>query len=252
MNELGVQLYSVREAMAAGTPSVLRRLADIGYRVVEPTLGLLGDDPQGFRRLLDAHGLTACALHAPLLGPMRDEVARAALALGVETVVVPTIQASEFATAAGVARSAARLAEAAEWLTGQGLRLAYHNHHWELAQHPSGQPGLELLAALLPDEVGLELDVYWAHVGGADVPALLGRFGDRVRLLHVKDGPATVDDPMTAVGAGVVPIPEILAAAPPSAVRIVEIDRCDGDMFTALADSYGYLDGLSLGAGAAR
>lgn len=255
MNELGVQLYSVREAMAAGASGaseVLHRLAEIGYRVVEPTFGLLGGDPQGFRRLLGEHGLAACALHAPLLGPMREEVARAALDLGVETVVVPTIQASEFSTAAGVARCAERLGDAAAFLAGHGLRVAYHNHHWELAQHPSGQPGLELLAALLPDEVGLELDVYWAHVGGADVPALLGTLGERVRLLHVKDGPATVDDPMTAVGAGVVPIPDILAAAPPTAVRIVEIDRCEGDMFTALADSFGYLDGLALGAGAAR
>ncbi|HEX6682687.1 MAG TPA: TIM barrel protein [Candidatus Limnocylindrales bacterium] len=234
----GVQLYSVREAMS---DDVLSRLSIMGYRIVEPTFGLLGGDPAGFRRLMEAADLTACSLHGPVLGPLRGEVADAALAIGAATVVVPAIPATEFATAAGVARSAERLAEAAEWLAERGLGLAYHNHHWELASRPGGQAALELLAALLPPEVALELDMYWAAVGGADVVRLLGVLGERVRLLHVKDGPATVDDPMTAVGAGKLPIREILAAAPAGAVRIVEIDRCHGDIFVALAESYAYL-----------
>ena len=87
----------------------------------------------------------------------------------------------------------------------------------------------------------LELDTYWAAVGGQDVPALLGRLGQRVRYLHVKDGPVTRDDPMTAVGAGRMPVAEILAAAPPGAWRVVELDRCATDMMTAVGDSLAWL-----------
>ncbi|MEV0718342.1 hypothetical protein, partial [Asanoa sp. NPDC050611] len=196
MTDVGVQLYSVREPLVAGADAVLGRLAAIGYRLVEPTFGLLGGDPPGFRRLLGTHRLTACALHAPILGPLRDEIAAAALAIGARTVVVPSIPAAEFATAAGVARSAERLAEAATWLAGRGLALAYHNHHWELAHRPAGRPALELLAALLPPSVALEVDVYWATVGGADVPALLHQFGQQGavgrgrRAGHGRGGPA--------------------------------------------------------------
>ena len=43
----------------------------------------------------------------------------------------------------------------------------------------------------------------------------MGRLGERVRYLHVKDGPVTRDDPMTAVGAGRMPVADILAAGPP-------------------------------------
>lgn len=241
---IGVQLYSVRADLQAGTPGdVLGRLAAMGYSLVEPTFGLLNGDALGFRRVLDDLGLTASSLHGPALGPLRPQVAEAAHAIGADTVVVPVIPDTDFATAAGVARSAERLAEAADSLTALGLRLAYHNHHWELASRPGGQAGLELLAALLPPEVGLEVDVYWAAVGGADVPALLRDLGDRVRLLHVKDGPATVDDAMTAVGSGTLPIREILAASP-EALRIVELDRCDGDVFEALAASFAYLKEL--------
>lgn len=241
---LGVQLYSVREAMAGGADRVLGRLAEIGFSIVEPTFDLLGGDPVGFARLLDSHGLTACSLHAPVLGPRREAAAEAAHAIGAHTVVVPGISAPDFADPATVARNAEKLAEVGAWLAARGLRLAYHNHHWELAQRPAGEHALQLLASLLPPEVDLEVDLYWAHVGGADVPSLLRVLGDRVRLLHVKDGPSTVDDSMTAVGAGVLPIREILAAAPPQAQRIVELDRCAGDMFEALADSYTYLRSL--------
>ena len=108
-----------------------------------------------------------------------------------------------------------------------------------------GRPALEVLADQLSSEVFLEVDVYWAAVGGVDVPALLTRLGERVEYLHVKDGPAVDrEDPMTAVGAGALPIPEILAAAPADAWRVVELDRCATDMLTALHDSYRYVSGL--------
>ena len=87
----------------------------------------------------------------------------------------------------------------------------------------------------------LEVDTYWAAVGGQDVPALLGRLGDRVRYLHVKDGPVTRDDPMTAVGAGLMPVAEILAACPSAEWHVVELDRCATDVLIAVRDSLAWL-----------
>jgi sugar phosphate isomerase/epimerase len=87
----------------------------------------------------------------------------------------------------------------------------------------------------------LEVDTYWAAVGGQDVPALLGRLGDRVRYLHVKDGPITKEEPMTAVGTGLMPIAEVLAAAPSAEWHIVELDRCATDMMTAVEQSLNWL-----------
>ena len=130
------------------------------------------------------------------------------------------------------------------WLI-EGLRLGYHNHDHELAPLPDGTPALEALAAALDPAVLLEVDTYWAAVAGQDVPALLGRLGERVRYLHVKDGPVTRDDPMTAVGAGRMPVAEILAAAP-AAWHVVELDRCATDMMTAVGDSLAWLAAAGL------
>ena len=242
MKPLAVQLYSVREQLSTDRAGTLRRLADIGYRMVEAFDP--ARDPAGLRALLDEAGLVACSAHAPVLGEQREEVAAAAATLGTDTVVVPHIPAADFADRDGVARTAGRLNDAARWAAGHGLRLGYHNHHWELSTLVDGRPALEVLADQLSADVFLELDVYWAAVGGVDVPDLLRRLGSRVTHLHVKDGPANRDDPMTAVGGGILPIPAILAAASPQARRVVELDHCATDMLTALADSYGYLRDL--------
>src|SRR6476619_5637482 len=100
--------------------------------------------------------------------------------------------------------------------------------------------GLEVLADLLDPEVVLEVDTYWAYAGGADVPALLGRLGDRVVALHVKDGDGTLDPlAQVAVGSGTLPIWDIIAAAP-DALRVVELDDSAGDVVDALRDSRAY------------
>jgi sugar phosphate isomerase/epimerase len=232
---LGVQLYSLRQELSADT---LRRLAEIGYVAVEGFDPLT--DPAGFRAALDDAGLAMWSTHGPVLREGRDRLPEALATLGTDTVIIPSVPASEFAGAAGVVSTAQRINEAAEWAAEHGLRLGYHNHHWELASRIDGRPALEVLADRLLPEVFLEVDVYWAAVGGVDVPDLLARLDGRVRYLHVKDGPATVDAPMTAVGSGTLPIRDILAAAP-HARRVVELDRCATDMLAALADSYAFL-----------
>ena len=81
-----------------------------------------------------------------------------------------------------------------------------------------------MLAARLAPEVVLQVDTYWAYAGGADVPALLTRLGDRVVALHIKDGDGSLDPTkQVPVGSGVLPVWDIIAAAP-EALRVVELD----------------------------
>jgi sugar phosphate isomerase/epimerase len=242
---IGVQLYSVREHMAADRDGTLRRIAGIGYRAVEPYNP--ADDPKGFRQLSDELGLTISSVHAggmirdPEPGPVFEAIA----VLGTQLAIVPAgIAHEEFTTREGIARAAELLNGLSQQAAGYGLTLGYHNHWWELEPRIDSVHALELLAQQLDPAVFLEVDTYWAAVGGAQVPALLRRLGDRVRALHVKDGPVVKDEPHTAVGAGAMPVPEILAARP-DAWRIVELDSCASDVFEALAQSHAYLTALA-------
>jgi len=235
-----LQLYTVREQLAADRAGVLAQVAALGYGAVEP-FNILSD-PDGLRADLDAAGLSACSVHAAPAGEAAEDVVRAARTLGADTIIIPYLPPPRFADADGVQALARELNELAAGLAGQGLRLGYHNHDFELSSLVGGVPALAVLADQLDDAVLLEVDTYWAAVGGQDVPALLGRLGDRVRYLHVKDGPVVSrDDFMTAVGAGRMPVAEILAASPSARWHVVELDRCATDMMTAVGDSLAWL-----------
>ncbi|GAA3685626.1 sugar phosphate isomerase/epimerase [Nonomuraea antimicrobica] len=240
---ISVQLYTVRDALSADRDTVLRRLAEIGYRAVEPYDPTT--DPKGFRQVADDLGLSVSGTHASaLLHREPAEVFDAIATIGTDKVIIPAgVAHEEFTTRDGLQRAADLLNGLAEQAAGHGLRIGYHNHWWEIEPEVEGRHAIEVLADLLAPEVFLEIDTYWAAVGGADVPALLGRLSGRVEALHVKDGPVIKGEPHTAVGRGVMPVPEILAAAP-GAVRVVELDECATDVFAALADSHTYLTSL--------
>ena len=68
----------------------------------------------------------------------------------------------------------------------RGIRLGYHNHSFEFAPL-DGTTVWDVLLAELPAGVELELDVYWASVGGRDPVAEIRDGAERVRLIHMKD-----------------------------------------------------------------
>jgi sugar phosphate isomerase/epimerase len=242
----GVQLYSLRDELAADRDGSVRRLAGIGYGAVEPFDPTA--DPRGFRRLADELGLEITSTHAFQLleepertAELLDDIAE----LGAELAIIPgSIPHKSFTTGDGIKRAAETLNGIADRARGHGIRLGYHNHWWEIEPTFDGRHAIELLADHLSDDVVLEVDTYWAAVGGADPAALLCRLGDRVGALHVKDGPVRKGEPHVAVGTGAMPVREILAAAP-RAARIVEFDQCATDIFEALAASHAYLTGLA-------
>lgn len=245
VNPTALQLYTVRDQLATDRAGILKRVADYGYGAVEP-FGIT-NDPQGLRADLDAAGLSVCSVHAIPVGEEAEAVIAAARTLGADTVIVPYLPPPRFADADGVRGVAAELNEASARLAGEGMRLGYHNHDFELSSLIGGTPALEVLAGQLDDAVLLEVDTYWAAVGGQDVAALLGRLGDRVRYLHVKDGPVVNrEDFMTAVGSGRMPVAEILAASPSATWHVVELDRCASDMMTAVGDSLAWLTAQGL------
>jgi sugar phosphate isomerase/epimerase len=238
-NPPAVQLYTVREQLPSDRIGVLRQIAAAGYGAVE-AFNVLAD-PAGLRADLDAAGLSVCAAHANPSGEQAADILAAARQLGTDTIIVPYLPPARFADADGVAAVATELNRTAALAADAGFRLGYHNHDFELSSVIGGRPALEVLAAALDDRVLLEVDTYWAAVGGENVAALLARLKDRVHYLHVKDGPISKDEPMTAVGAGRMPVAEILAAAPAAEWHVVELDRCATDMMTAVRQSLDWL-----------
>jgi len=238
---IAIQLYSLREDAERDLEGTLARLGRIGFRGLEPA-DLHGRAPREFAGLAADAGLEICSSHGFAVGDAATAVLDAAAELGSPLVVVPVAGPERFTSLDGVKGVAEELNHAAELARERGLGLAYHNHFWEWAAHPDGRLAYDVLTAELAPGVELELDVYWAQVAGQDPARVAKDMGERVTRLHLKDGPA--DDPgsaMTAAGDGVVDLGSAVNAAPSATWGIVELDRCDTDMFEAVERSYGWL-----------
>jgi sugar phosphate isomerase/epimerase len=230
-----VQLWTVREDLARDPRGTLERIAAIGLTAVEP-FGLV-DRAEELSGILTDLGLAAPTAHTSLVDADLDAVRAAAARTGTTLVIEPFIPAERWATADDVARLADALNAAAATLAADGLTVGYHNHDWETRIEIDGEPALLALAAALDDRIVLEVDAYWAAVGGADPVALLERFGSRVAAIHVKDGPLDGDTfGQLPAGDGAVPLAAVLAAAP-SARRVLEFDDYAGDVYAGLAAS---------------
>lgn len=242
-DNLSVQLYTLRERLGTEPDAVLADLAEAGFRNVEPfnLVGFADVLAEG----LSKHGLAAPTTHASLGPDHTAATLDAAERCGVKTVVLPSAPSREVWTSVdGIASVAELLNAAAQAAAERGIAIGYHNHWWEVENSFDEGTGLDVLAARLEPGVILEVDTYWALVGGADVPALLQRLGDRVTLLHLKDGDGTRDNKnQVAVGQGSVPVLDYVAAAPAMAYGVIELDDSRQDMTQAVRDSFAYLNG---------
>jgi sugar phosphate isomerase/epimerase len=246
---IGVQLYSLRDACAVDFVGVLQRVAAMGYVGVE-LAGLNGLSPDEVRAALDDTGLELASAHLGIDPVENFEPALDLYAgLGADTVVVPILFPDDFASSDTVAAAADRLNAAGELAATRSLTLGYHNHYWELQHQVDDRPALLALFDRLAPGIVAEVDVYWSQVGGVDPATLVRELGDRVALLHVKDGPVEPATPMVAVGDGAIDVPGVLAAAPNARWHLVELDECATDMEAAVARSHDYLVGNGLSAG---
>lgn len=235
-----IQLYTVRKALEGDLAGTIRRLAEIGFTMVEPYRFVA--KAAELKQAMAEHNLTAPSGHAPLLSEDQDAIFAAARQLGIGTVIDPHVPAERWNTLEDIRETAAQLNAAAAKGAGYGVRVGYHNHWWEIESVIDGKTALEHLADYLDPGVVLEVDTYWAAVGGQNPAELLSRLGDRVRFIHIKDGPVTADPSgQLAVGDGKMPIWDVLDAARSVEAAVVELDDFQGDMFEAVADSYNYL-----------
>jgi sugar phosphate isomerase/epimerase len=261
MSKPSVQLYSVRDAIEDDLDRAVARVAELGFTRVEPYAFQLRT--ADYVRAFAATGLTAPSGHAAVIDAAdASPVFDAALELGIATVIDPFIPTERWQSADSVQATAERVNELATEAAGRGLRFGYHNHQWEFTNRIDGRPAFDYFVDLLAPEVVLEVDTFWATVGGADTPALLRSLGRRVQALHIKDGKVSGDiatalpssdsalvvpdalraafENQTPAGQGDVDVAAILQAAP-HALRVIEFDAYSGDVFDGIAQSLAWL-----------
>jgi sugar phosphate isomerase/epimerase len=247
---ISVQLYSLRNEAATNFEIVLRRLGEVGFVGVE-VAGFHDLTPKRYATIVKESGLVTSSAHLTDLTPDGFNAALDDLqAIGCDVALCAFMPPERFADLDAIQASADALNNANAIARERGVSFGYHNHWWEFSTIIDGRTAWSTLFAHLDVTVFAELDIYWATFGGADPRHVIADLGDRVWVLHVKDGPCDApESPMVAVGSGTLDIPAILASAPMAKWHVVELDRCATDMFTAVADSYRFLVGNGLSTG---
>ncbi|MFL5581305.1 MAG: sugar phosphate isomerase/epimerase family protein [Gemmatimonadaceae bacterium] len=222
---LGIQLYTVRNALQADPAGVLMELGRIGYREVE-TAGTAGKTAAEFRAMMTRAGLTSPAGHYPI-ERMRSDMAGViaeARTLGQRWIVCPWL-GEDARTAAGYRALAADLNTAGAAARDAGMRVAYHNHDFEF-RTPEGGRGFDTLLAETDSAlVDFEMDLYWITKAGGRPLDYFAKYPGRFPLVHVKDMSAS--GAFADVGAGTIDFAGIFAQAGRGGVQHYFVERDD-------------------------
>jgi sugar phosphate isomerase/epimerase len=228
LSRIGIQLYTLRRAAATDLAGVLEQLAKIGYKEVE-FAGYYNHPAGEIRDLLHQNGLTAPSAHIDLdlIETKPAATFDDAKTIGLEWITVPSLP-----------RGARETAD--DW-----KQLAFHNHTDVIK--PVGELQVVPIEILMketdPALVSYQMDIYWAVNAGADPLALLARFPDRFKMLHVKDSAGPPDHKMADVGAGTIDFKRIFARARGIEHYFVEHDS-PADAIASATASYKYLSAL--------
>ena len=251
IRKIGVQLYTVRDALAKDFEGTLARVTKIGYKEVEfagyfADLKNLKPDPKKTHELLNSLGLEAPSTHIPYSALTPENLPRvieASAIIGHKYIVNPGIDEQLRKTIDGWKKAAEAFNRAGKQTMRSGIQFAYHNHVVEFQPIDGQLPYDVLLSECDPKLVNMEIDLGWAHEAGADPLQYFAKHPGRFPLVHVKDFDANQN--MTEVGKGEIDWKAIFAKSDLAGIKhyFVEHDNPKSP-FESIQASYEYLEKL--------
>lgn len=185
----GIQAYSLRHIFPTDPVKALDLIKSWGITELE---GGPYDktSPEEFRRLCEARGITipstGCGYDDLTKDPQK--VANTAKALGSKYVMTAWIphEKGKF-NLENAKKAVADFNAGGKVLKENGVTFCYHIHGFEFQPYEDGTLLDYIIKNTNPEYVSFEMDILWTHFGGGDPVALLKKYGNRFKLLHVKD-----------------------------------------------------------------
>lgn len=272
MLPIGLQLYSVRNAMEADFEGTLAKVAEMGYEGVE-FAGLFGKGAEEIKAILEKNGLKAVSAHVPLAEMLEDmdKVIATYKAIGCPFIAIPYVDEAYRPGTPDYPETLKKIDALGAKCKEAGLVLMYHNHDFEFVKIGE-KYGIDVMYETVPaDHLQTELDTCWVNVGGEDPAKFIEKYSGRTPVVHLKDfvmqgrekpkklyALIGIDDDeeqaadeafsFKPVGYGVQDMPAIIAASEKSGAQwlIVEQDQPDkgNTELSAVKKSIDYLRSL--------
>ena len=261
---IGLQLYTIGDAIDRDFDGALRTVAAIGYQAVEGNLGLAGRDAKALKAAYSALGLAWRSAHCggdDLRGGLAKTI-ETAHSVGLDYLVCPfpLIPAGVKDVLTGIRlddwkANADLFNHIGEQMRAAGITFAYHNHNIDFRLY-DGVSGYDALLAHTDAKlVKLELDCGWMVSAGLDPVDYFGRYPGRYVMLHLKDLkhdqiPNTdLKMASTEVGKGIIDWRRLLGAAGKTAVKGLYVEQeppFAGSSLDSARASFGYLKALQM------
>lgn len=257
---IGIQLYTLRDALAKDAAGTLKAVAAAGYKQVE-AYGFPNCQP-----LIEGAKAAGLAMHSShfewdsVVNP-KDEgmsdfmrILDQAKETGLSHLVIPYLADGNRGSLDAYKKVAENSNKAAEKAKAAGIQLAYHNHAFEFEPKEGGKCGFDIFTAEFSKDMMFELDVFWVKVGGHEPAALIEKLTGRVSQLHLKDLKPGIklpefgslpQDAFKELGNGIIPMEPILAAAEKAGVVHCHVEQDHSpDPLASIKQSTAYLGRL--------
>jgi sugar phosphate isomerase/epimerase len=259
---VGLQLYSIRDAMAEDVPGSLQKVSDLGYKYLEMAGyadGMFyGYSPAEFKKMANDLGMEVLSSHTMVEaeGITLDNakiMADAHAELGVKYCVQPWVNEPD-RNIESYKKMIGDWNEVGKIMKETGIQFGYHNHNFEFLNIDGIVPYYDLfLTEMDPDLITMEIDLYWVTKAGQDPVEMFNKYPGRFQLFHLKDmynetEPYfdVVKDDISPVGAGLIDFKRVMAAKEKAGMKhfFVEDDnQGNGKPFEGIATSINNITG---------
>ena len=248
VQDIGIQLYSVRDDMMRDARGTLAKLAKMGYREIESANSSKGHyyglSPKEVKQVVRELGLTMRSGHVPIDDKWQQAVDDAA-EVGQQYLVCPVLP-SEGQTVSNYERAADIFNKSAEISAKSGVRFAYHNHASEFEKDNGRVLYDVLLEKTDPKLVDMEMDLGWVAAAGQNPFAYFERYPNRFPLWHLKDMKKD-EVRSTVLGTGRLDVTKLLRSAKQSGMKyfFVEQEEYEGTPLSNMQGNIAYLKKLN-------
>jgi sugar phosphate isomerase/epimerase len=225
---VGIQLYTLRDAMTADALGSLKKLSALGYKNLElanySNGKFYGFTPTELKKIVADLGMEIKSSHAAVESTgITPETAKAMAdahaEVGVKYCVQPWVNEVD-RTIESYKKMIGDWNEVGRIMKGVGIQFGYHNHNFEFASIDGVVPYYDIfMPEMDADLITMELDLFWANKAGQDPVAMFNKYPGRFQLLHFKDMKTkqapffdVIKDDVCSVGAGVIDFKAILKA----------------------------------------
>ncbi len=187
-NPFGIQLWTVKDALAKDPLAVLKYLSQCGYKKIESFEGekgiFWGMKNTEFKKHMDELGMNLVSAHCDNTKNFDRKAAEAA-EIGMKYLICPYKGPQK--SLDNFKQFADEFNECGKIAKKHGIRFAYHNHDYSFKAMDGVVPQDLMIQNTDKDTVDFEMDMYWTVAAGEDPIAYMDKFPNRFKLVHVKD-----------------------------------------------------------------